>query len=112
MVQIVGKFECEKSEGFEEYLKTVGAAVGPAAASAVGTFVQSKPVLEIRTENANRWIISVHNEGKSATSTFDLGLPYDETMPHGMVLKVTVSENLSLNYPLIISSATQVSVKR
>lgn len=84
MVKIAGKYEHESSEGLEEYLKTVG---GPSQAEAAKAFAHSKPTLEV-VENGDQWVLTVANEGKTATTTFKLGVPYDETMPHGAVLKV------------------------
>lgn len=84
MVQVVGKYEHVKSEGFEEYLKTVG---GAAQAEAAKAFASSKPTFEV-VEKGDEFVITVTNEGKTASTTFKLGVPYDETMPHGAVLKV------------------------
>ena len=86
MVQIVGKYEHEKNEGFEEYLKTVG---GADQVKTSGLFAQSKPTLQIQ-QTGDEWVITVTNEGKNAASTFKLGVPYDETMPNGVVMKVIV----------------------
>ncbi|XP_043283389.1 fatty acid-binding protein homolog 6-like [Venturia canescens] len=83
MVQVVGKYEHVKSEGLEEYLKTVG---GAAQAEAAKAFAQSKPTLEV-VEKGDEFVITVTNEGKTSSTTFKLGVPYDETMPHGAVLK-------------------------
>ncbi|XP_043482385.1 fatty acid-binding protein homolog 9-like [Leptopilina heterotoma] len=83
MVQIVGKYEHERSENLEEYLKTV---VGEEHADKAATFAQSKPVLEVGN-NGDDYTITVSNDGKSNTTTFQLGVPYDETMPHGVTMK-------------------------
>ncbi|XP_034951784.1 fatty acid-binding protein homolog 5-like [Chelonus insularis] len=83
MVQIVGKYEHESSEGLEEYLTTAG---GIENAEVAKVFAQGKPVLEV-SQSGDQWVITVTNEGKSSTTKFTLGTPYDETMPHGVVLK-------------------------
>ncbi|XP_057332962.1 fatty acid-binding protein homolog 6-like isoform X2 [Microplitis mediator] len=83
MVQIIGKYEHESSEGLEAYLKTVGGVENQEASKA---FSQGKPTLEI-SQSGDHWIITVSNEGKSSTTKFTLGTPYDETMPHGLTLK-------------------------
>ncbi|XP_033230778.1 fatty acid binding protein 1-B.1-like [Belonocnema kinseyi] len=83
MVQIVGKYEHEKSEGFEEYLRTVS---GGEQADKAATFAKSKPVLDVQ-QSGDEFVITVTNEGKSTTSTFKLSVPYDETMPHGVTMK-------------------------
>lgn len=85
MVQIVGKYEHESSKGLEEYLKTVGGAENLEASK---VFSQGKPTFEI-SQSGDHWIITISNEGKSSTTKFVLGTPYDETMPHGLVLKVS-----------------------
>lgn len=89
MVQIVGKYEHERNENFQEYLQAVGASSvkSAEAAAAAENFAKSKPVLEVQ-ESGDTWTILVENEGKSATTSFKLGETYDETMPHGVVLKV------------------------
>ena len=84
MVQFVGKYEHVSSEGLEEYLNAIGGANQVEAAKA---FAQSKPTLQVE-EKGDEFVITVMNEGKAAVSTFKLGVPYDETMPHGAVLKV------------------------
>ncbi|KAG8040809.1 hypothetical protein G9C98_001797 [Cotesia typhae] len=83
MVQIVGKYEHESSKGLEEYLKTVGGAENLEVSK---VFSQGKPTFEI-SQSGDHWIITISNEGKSSTTKFILGTPYDETMPHGLVLK-------------------------
>ncbi|XP_063972353.1 fatty acid-binding protein homolog 5-like [Diachasmimorpha longicaudata] len=83
MVQIVGKYENVASENLEEYLKAVG---GSAQAEAAKAFAQGKPTFEI-VQAGDKWTITVSNEGKTSKTTFTLGTPYDETMPHGAVLK-------------------------
>lgn len=92
MVQIVGKYEHERSENLEEYLKTV---VGEEHADKASTFAQSKPVLEVQN-NGDDFTITVSNDGKSNTTTFQLGVPYDETMPHGVTMKVRGVKNFFL----------------
>lgn len=86
MVQIVGKYEHERSENLENYLKSV---VGDEHADKAATFVNSKPVLEVQ-KNGDDYTIIVTNEGKSTTTNFQLGVPYDETMPHGVTMKVNI----------------------
>ncbi|XP_011308930.1 fatty acid-binding protein homolog 5-like [Fopius arisanus] len=83
MVSIVGKYENVSSENLEEYLTTVS---GAAQVEAARAFAQGKPTFEV-SQSGDQWTIVVANEGKSSKTTFTLGTPYDETMPHGAVLK-------------------------
>jgi len=83
MVQIVGKYQHESSENFEDYIKSLG------QADLVDVFLQATPVVEIQQDD-DQWVVVVTSQGKTVTVTFKLGEVYDEQLPTaGLVFKVS-----------------------
>lgn len=74
MVQIVGKYEYESSENFEEFVKAMG------LVEMATPFMGSKPTVEV-SKNGDQWTIAVTSKGKTSSSTFKLNEPYEEKLP-------------------------------
>lgn len=86
MVQIVGKYQYDSSENFENYIKSLG------KGDLADAFLQATPVVEIQ-QNGDQWVVVVTSQGKTVTATFKPGEVYDEQLPsQGLVFKVGPTE--------------------
>ncbi|XP_066602710.1 uncharacterized protein [Prorops nasuta] len=75
MSKIPGTYEFMWSENFEEFMTYVG------LAECAGKFLQSKPIVQFKEDNGT-WTLIVNQDGVITTSTFQLGKPYKEYLPH------------------------------
>ncbi|CAH2000514.1 unnamed protein product [Acanthoscelides obtectus] len=77
MVQIEGKYVCEKNENLNEFFSSIGIPFVPRK-----IMCNSSPSMEIKKEG-EKWTITTITLFRTAVTEFKLGEEYEEDMPGG-----------------------------
>ncbi|CAH1976355.1 unnamed protein product [Acanthoscelides obtectus] len=86
MVQIEGKYVCEKNENLNEFFSSIGVPFVPRK-----IMCNSSPSMEIKKEG-EKWTITTITLFRTAVTEFKLGEEFEEDMPGGKLRCVTTME--------------------
>ncbi|XP_051165477.1 sodium/calcium exchanger regulatory protein 1-like [Leptopilina boulardi] len=77
-----GRYQHERNENLDEYFKAIGVPYIPRK-----MILTTRPNLEIKQEEDNKWTIKTISLLRTVELTFTLGEEFIESMPSGVILK-------------------------